>query len=69
MTWYAVERDADDTDWGYGSGSYDEAVRMLREMAADHPDARIAVIDDGDDPVCTDVITLDDINDDKEEQK
>ena len=61
-TWYAVEKDAEDSDWGYGSGSYDKAVRMLRETAADHPDARIAVIDDGDDPVCTEIITLDNID-------
>lgn len=27
--WYAVMYDEEDTDWGYGSFDYDEAVEML----------------------------------------
>lgn len=29
--WYAVMYDEEDTDWGYGSFDYDEAVNMLFE--------------------------------------
>lgn len=56
--WYAVMRDRDDDDWGTGSRDYDEAVRMAQALRDDgYSDAYIAVIDDGDDPVCTDEIT------------
>ena len=56
--WYAVMRDRDDNDWGTGSRDYDEAVRMAQALRDDgYSDAYIAVIDDGDDPVCTDEIT------------
>ena len=61
-TWYAIEKDSEDSDWGTGSCSCDEAVAMLREMAADHPHAQIAVISDSDDPTCEEIITLDDID-------
>ena len=27
--WYAIMYDKEDTDWGYGSFDYDEAVKML----------------------------------------
>ena len=60
QTWYAIEADEDDNDWGTGSYDYDEAVRMLREIAGDHPDARIAVIRiDQYDSVCDRVIIPD----------
>lgn len=56
--WYAVMRDRDDNDWGTGSRDYDEAVRMAQALRDDgYSDAYIAVIDDGDDPVCTEEIT------------
>lgn len=56
--WYAVMRDRDDDDWGTGSRDYDEAVRMAQALRDDgYSDAYIAVIDDGDDPICTDEIT------------
>ena len=29
--WYAIMYDKEDTDWGYGSFNYDEAVNMLLE--------------------------------------
>lgn len=55
--WYAVMRDNDDNDWGYGDNEIDKAKAMAREMRKQgHPDAYIAVIDDGIDPVCVDEI-------------
>jgi len=51
--WYAVEMDAEDNDWGTGSYNYDEAVRLAKNIG---PDARIAVIQMGGDPICTDII-------------
>ena len=47
--WYAVMRDNDDNDWGTGSYDYDTALAMVQQYL---PDGYIAVIDDGDDPVC-----------------
>ncbi len=52
--WYAVMRDKDDDDWGYGSRSRTKALEMLRDKRDIYPDAYIAVIEDGDDPVCID---------------
>jgi len=46
--WYAVQSDDDDNDWGTGSENYAEAVEMLKQ----YPAGRIAVIDNGDDPIC-----------------
>lgn len=46
--WYAVMTDNEDNDWGYGSFDLDEAIAMV----AKYPEGYIAVIDDGDDPVC-----------------
>lgn len=56
-TWYAVLRDADDNDWGTGSNNYDEAVSMANQYG---DDARIAVINDGPDPICERIILHDD---------
>ena len=55
--WYAVLRDEEDNDWGHGSYNYDEAVEMARRMGED---ARIAVINDGADPICEDIIMQED---------
>ena len=64
QTWYAIEIDEDDNDWGTGSYDYAEAVRMLRETAEYHPDARIAVIKiDQYDSICDRIITLADLED------
>ena len=52
--WYAVMRDKDDDDWGYGSRNRTKALEMLRDKRDIYPDAYIAVIEDGDDPVCID---------------
>lgn len=51
--WYAVEKDADDIDWGTGSYDYDEAVTMAKEYGEE---ARIAVIEEGPDPICVEII-------------
>lgn len=56
INWYAIQRDAEDNDWGTGSFDWDEAV----EMAKDKGYEQIAKIDghyneDGDptvDPIC-----------------
>lgn len=56
-TWYAVLKNNEDNDWGYGSDNYDEAVEMAKKFRAlGYEDAYIAVIADGDDPICTDEI-------------
>lgn len=55
--WYAVEMDAEDNDWGTGSYDYNEAVEIARRMG---PDSRIAVIEMGNDPICTEVIMQED---------
>ncbi len=52
--WYAVMRDREDNDWGYGSFDLEEAKAMARNLGGD---AYIVVIDDGDDPVAIDEIT------------
>lgn len=56
MLWYAVMKDADDNDWGYGSYDKDEAIKMAK--AFNSPDAYIAVIEEGNDPICVDEIHL-----------
>lgn len=56
MKWYAVMRDRDDQDWGYGSHDLEEAKEMARKMG---PDAYIAVINEGNDAVCVDEIDQD----------
>lgn len=50
--WYAVMRDNDDTDWGYGSYDLDQAKEMVKKF----PEGYIAVIDEGPDPVCVEEI-------------
>ena len=59
-TWYAVLMDRSDNDWGFGSFDRAEAERMAIRQLEDHPDVRIAVIEEGNDPVCIDVIDQDD---------
>ena len=55
--WYAVLEDADDNDWGYGSFDYEEAIKMARAIGKD---ARIAVICEGEDPICERIILQED---------
>lgn len=57
--WYAVMRDREDDDWGYGSYDIDEAKQMLTEEES--PEAYIAVIAEGENPVCVDEILREDI--------
>lgn len=55
--WYAVLINRED-DWGTGSYSKEEAIRMAREQLAEYPDTLIAVIDNStSNPVCVDEIT------------
>ena len=56
--WYAVMMDREDNDWGYGSHDLEEAKTMCKSQKAEHPDAYIAVIEEGDDPVCIDEIEV-----------
>lgn len=57
--WYAIQRDAEDNDWGTGSFDWDEAVEMAKAKGYE----QIAEIDgqyneDGDptvDPICVSV--------------
>jgi hypothetical protein len=49
--WYAVMRDAEDNDWGYGSHNKREAAKMVRKLRREgHPDAFIEIVEmsDGD---------------------
>ena len=48
--WYAAMRNKEDNDWGFGSFNLEEAKKMVLNF--EEPDAYIAVIDDGDDPIC-----------------
>ena len=57
--WYAVMRDREDDDWGYGSYDIDEAKRMCLDQES--PEAYIAVIEEGENPVCVDEILREDI--------
>ena len=57
--WYAVMRDRADDDWGYGSHDIDEAKQMLTEEESG--EAYIAVIAEGENPVCIDEILREDI--------
>ena len=54
--WYAVMKDIDDDDWGYGSFDLSEA----EEMVCKFPEGYIAVIDQGEDgnadPICVEEI-------------
>lgn len=55
--WYAVEMNRDDNDWGTGSYDFEEAKEMLKA----YPEGLIAVIEEGDDPVCIEEITYADL--------
>lgn len=55
--WYALMMDNDDTDWGTGTFDREEALARLKAWReGPYPEAYIAVIDDGDTPVCVDEI-------------
>lgn len=61
--WYAVQANREDNDWGYGSYDIEEAKAMLKS----YPEGLIAVIEEGDDPICIEEIPYSDIYDDEEE--
>jgi hypothetical protein len=61
--WYAVMRDREDYDWGYGSENRRKAESMAVNMG---PDAYIAVIDTEGDPVCVEEIEQSDFSIKKE---
>lgn len=48
--WYAYQTDADDNDWGTGTYDPEEAHAWLEA----NPAGRIAVIEEGPDPICVD---------------
>ena len=57
--WYAVMKDNEDDDWGYGSYDLAEAQKMVEKF----PEGYIAVIDEGldengnpGDPICVEEI-------------
>lgn len=54
--WYAIQIGADDNDWGYGSYSEEDAIEWAGKEAESNPNKqiRIAVIEEGPDPVCID---------------
>lgn len=54
--WYAIKIDAEDNDWGTGSYEYDEAVEMAKRENA----YSIAVIEEGNDPICVEEILAED---------
>ena len=59
--WYAVMKDREDTDWGYGSLDLEEAKQMAIDLGSDlGTETYIAVIDDGEDPLCIDEINQED---------
>lgn len=54
-TWYAVQYDSDDNDWGTGSCDLDEAKQMCLENGY----RQIAVIDVSSEyPICVEVIEM-----------
>lgn len=55
--WYAAMKDRDDTDWGYGSFDLEEAKQMARNLGEE---AYIAVIEEGNDPICIEEIRQED---------
>ena len=55
MKWYAIQKNTEDNDWGTGSHEYSEAVRMAKEQGC----TIIAVIEEGNDPICIEEIELD----------
>lgn len=54
--WYALMADLEDQDWGTGTFDKEEAISRCKAMREDYPEAYIAVIDDGPDPVCIEEI-------------
>lgn len=57
--WYAVLEDVEDNDWSDGSYNLSEAINMAKRLKEEgFPNASIAVIDEGSDPICVDIIDV-----------
>lgn len=54
--WYAVMTDDQDQDWGTGSYDLAEATAKVKSLLDEYPDAYIAVIQEGKNPICIDEI-------------
>ena len=54
--WYAVLKDREDNDWGTGSYNLEEAKQMCEDLGEE---AYIAVIEEGEDPICIEEIFQD----------
>ena len=56
--WYALMKDRDDTDWGTGTRSKQEAIETIKSWRQDgYPESYIAVIDEsGNEPMCIEEI-------------
>ena len=51
--WYAVLRDKNDNDWGTGSSDINEALKMADKIG---PEAYIAAISEGPNPICLEIM-------------
>lgn len=57
MKWYACMRDNNDNDWGVGSYDLEEATATVKDWRENGlEEAYIAVIEEGNDPVCVEEI-------------
>ena len=54
--WYAVMYDRQDDDWSTGTYDLSEAIAKVKGLRSEYPDAYIAVIREGRNPVCIDEI-------------
>lgn len=51
--WYALQTSADDNDWG--TGTYDREEAIIKAQTGNY--YRIAVIEEGPDPICVSELT------------
>ena len=56
--WYACMVDREDSDFGTGSYSLDKAIEWVKDRKDVYPDAYIAVVEMGNDPICVDEIEV-----------
>jgi len=59
-TWYCILDDDQDNDWSNGSYNRNKAFEMLSDRLEDFPDAQIGVIEMGNDPICVDILHMED---------
>ena len=60
--WYAVMNGKDDDDWGLGFTDRDEAEEMVYKNLDIYPDGYIAIISQGESPVCIGTIEVEDFD-------